>query len=270
MTSFYNSLQRGHLGYAAIFICIAIGFLFLGKIDKSDVGPGYWTVSFFLNGLGFVFWSGLIPLSPRQYFLLGEVFHVAGFWLLAIGAHRFTGETSKKWFIIAFPVWVIVWILSILLHAQARDMAAFSLKALRAVIFISTGILILPAGHAENTPGKKLAGLSLITWGVYILAFSFITMDGYLYFGFLVGFHVLAAFGMVAMIVDKMRIRAEKSEERVERLEGILPICSYCKKIRDERNEWHYLEEYIEDRSKAEFSHGICPDCFQRYRPDKT
>lgn len=269
MTSFYNSLERGHLGYAAIFVCIAIGFLFLERTDKWDVGPGYWTISFFSNGLGFLFWSGIIPLVPRLYFLIGEVFHIAGFWLLAIGAHKFTGNSNRKWFYIVFPVWVIAWILSILLYGQLGNMSVFLLKVLRALIFISTGALILTAGNTEKTPGKTLAGLSLITWGAYIVAFTFITIDGYLYFGFLVGFHVLAAFGMVAMIVDKIRIRAEKSEELVERLEGILPICSYCKKIRDEKNEWHFLEEYIEDRSKAEFSHGICPDCFQKYRPDK-
>ena len=83
------------------------------------------------------------------------------------------------------------------------------------------------------------------------------------------GFQVLAAFGMVAMVMDAIRIRAERSEKQLETLEGILPICAYCKKIRDEHDHWQVLEAYIEDRSEAEFSHGICPECFDKHRPDK-
>ena len=52
---------------------------------------------------------------------------------------------------------------------------------------------------------------------------------------------------------------------RVKRLQGLLPICSYCKKIRNDRNYWQQVESYISDRSEAEFSHGICPDCYEKY-----
>lgn len=44
-------------------------------------------------------------------------------------------------------------------------------------------------------------------------------------------------------------------------LEGILPICCYCKKIRDDGNAWQQLESYITEHTDARFSHGICPDC---------
>jgi len=50
---------------------------------------------------------------------------------------------------------------------------------------------------------------------------------------------------------------------RVKRLEGILSTCMYCKKIRDERNAWVSIEQYITQRSEASFSHGVCPDCYQ-------
>ncbi|MEI6206417.1 MAG: response regulator transcription factor [Desulfuromonadales bacterium] len=48
---------------------------------------------------------------------------------------------------------------------------------------------------------------------------------------------------------------------RVKQLEGIIPICMYCKKIRDDHNDWNQLEQYITDHSEALFSHGICPHC---------
>ncbi len=56
--------------------------------------------------------------------------------------------------------------------------------------------------------------------------------------------------------------------ERVNRLDGILPICSYCKKIRNDKENWDQLEEYVEDHSKAKFSHSICPDCINENHKD--
>lgn len=56
--------------------------------------------------------------------------------------------------------------------------------------------------------------------------------------------------------------------QRMKLLEGILPICSSCKKIRDERGDWHNIEDYIGARSEADFSHGICPACAKRLYPE--
>ncbi len=54
-------------------------------------------------------------------------------------------------------------------------------------------------------------------------------------------------------------------QRTVSQLEGLLPICSYCKKIRDEEQHWSGVEEYVSRRTDATFSHGICPDCYERH-----
>lgn len=51
----------------------------------------------------------------------------------------------------------------------------------------------------------------------------------------------------------------------VRQLEGLLPICSYCKKIRDEEQKWRQVEDYVSRKTEATFSHGICPDCYERH-----
>lgn len=51
---------------------------------------------------------------------------------------------------------------------------------------------------------------------------------------------------------------------QVRQLEEMMPICSYCKKIRDDKNYWQQIEKYINERTGSEFSHSICPDCYQR------
>ncbi|HUJ17990.1 MAG TPA: response regulator [Nitrospirota bacterium] len=50
----------------------------------------------------------------------------------------------------------------------------------------------------------------------------------------------------------------------ISTLHGILPICSSCKKIRDDKGSWQQIESYIREHSEAEFTHGICPDCVKK------
>ncbi len=54
----------------------------------------------------------------------------------------------------------------------------------------------------------------------------------------------------------------EEALKRVKQLQGLLPICCYCKCIRNDGNYWQRVEEYIGEHSDAQFSHGICPKCF--------
>lgn len=54
----------------------------------------------------------------------------------------------------------------------------------------------------------------------------------------------------------------------VKTLRGCLPICSHCKKIRDDKGYWNRIESYLTEHSDAEFSHGICPDCMKEHYPD--
>ena len=49
----------------------------------------------------------------------------------------------------------------------------------------------------------------------------------------------------------------------VKQLGGLLPICSYCKKIRDDQNYWQQVESYVGQHSDARFSHSICPQCYE-------
>lgn len=58
----------------------------------------------------------------------------------------------------------------------------------------------------------------------------------------------------------------ENALAQIKQLHGLLPICSYCKKIRDDRNYWRQVEDYVAEHSEAQFSHGICPDCYEKVK----
>lgn len=92
---------------------------------------------------------------------------------------------------------------------------------------------------------------------------------------------LLAAINRCALVIGYQRA-AQRSEEarnqsmeelketlaRLNTLHGVLPICSSCKKIRDDRGSWHQLEQYISQHSDATFSHGLCNSCASRLYPD--
>ncbi len=89
--------------------------------------------------------------------------------------------------------------------------------------------------------------------------------------------------GEIVLVVETLQDiteqkRAERERElliaklqdalsEIKTLQGLLPICASCKKIRDDRGQWNELEAYISERSQAQFSHGLCPQCIKKLYP---
>ena len=82
-----------------------------------------------------------------------------------------------------------------------------------------------------------------------------------------------ARIGVAERLINAQLTLSRKIEElaaalkHVKTLQGIIPICMHCHKIRADEEAWHRLEAYIEDHSDAHFSHGICPECLEKYYP---
>ena len=72
----------------------------------------------------------------------------------------------------------------------------------------------------------------------------------------------------IADSVEARRLVLREHEYEIKQLRGMLPICSSCKKIRDDKGYWNQIEVYIKDHSDAEFSHGICPECVKKLYPN--
>jgi hypothetical protein len=72
------------------------------------------------------------------------------------------------------------------------------------------------------------------------------------------------------LICEKERVVQELTEalHQVKMLQGLLPICAFCKRIRDDGGEWQAVESYVSSRSEVRFSHGYCPQCVKKYFPE--
>lgn len=78
--------------------------------------------------------------------------------------------------------------------------------------------------------------------------------------GPIIGTIILLLFGMLRRYI----LQYAQAREEIRTLEGIIPICAACKKIRDDEGFWHRVEEYVSHHTTATFSHGLCPDCFAK------
>ena len=83
--------------------------------------------------------------------------------------------------------------------------------------------------------------------------------------------------GVILDITERKRVEEEKNRlveelqgalSRIRKLEGIIPICSFCKRIRDPEGVWQQVDVYIRRHSDTDFTHGFCPDCQARHYPD--
>jgi hypothetical protein len=66
---------------------------------------------------------------------------------------------------------------------------------------------------------------------------------------------------------ERLVLELKEALSHIKTLQGILNICSYCHKIRNDEGKWEQMELYIRDRSEADFSHGMCPECLAKYYP---
>ncbi len=67
---------------------------------------------------------------------------------------------------------------------------------------------------------------------------------------------------------QKLLCKLQEANDKVKTLQGILPICADCKKIRDDKGFWNQIEEFISNHSEVDFTHSFCPECEKKYFPE--
>jgi hypothetical protein len=111
-----------------------------------------------------------------------------------------------------------------------------------------------------NTPADKLTGTAVVVAFVVVNILGGITAKQ---------IHYWKRQQFVALLHQtELRASLEHALAEIKTLRGILPICSHCKRVRDDSGYWQQVEVYVRDRTYAEFSHAICPTCLQTHYED--
>lgn len=127
--------------------------------------------------------------------------------------------------------------------------------------------------------GSRAARTFLLTWTTVLVATLFITLEGLhvvslpfpldpLFVALFVAAVVLWSLTLTDRVKRREREVRESLEREVKTLSGLLPICSSCKSIRDDKGYWKRIEHYLETHTEADLSHSICPDCVAKLYPD--
>lgn len=129
-----------------------------------------------------------------------------------------------------------------------------------AVGVLYTGIVLL----AEFTRENRFIRYMALVGSVLTIVAYFFKPEGIAVPWMVVANRVLSVYVIWVTALLGVRLNSQHQEE-VRSLSGLLPICAWCKKIRDDKGYWNQLETYITNHTEADFSHSICPVCMDEH-----
>lgn len=193
--------------------------------------------------------AGLIAIfrydkdRPAYFFGL-NMLALAVLYNVAIGA----GEETALYWVFVLPL--------LLFFFQGRRDGLISVGLVFLLLFL---LLFLPEWVRAHDYGGR-TGLR------FFLSFLFVSVIAYGLESSRYRFSDMLRREHERLLEEKANL--EQALKQIKTLQGLLPICSHCKKVRDDRGYWKQIESYVHEHSGATFSHGICPECAKALYPD--
>ncbi|MFZ5586866.1 MAG: hypothetical protein ACOZHQ_13175 [Thermodesulfobacteriota bacterium] len=268
---------------------------FIYRTRKTYPGFGLWALTYLTHGVGLLLLMarGLIPDFVSV--VVSNVMTSGTPLLTWIGAQVFFGRPRPRWPFVAV-LCLLAAGLAYYWYIEPNLSARIVLIAL-----VMGGLCLASAWDLWRLPGPDLrqasrfTALSMAAYGLLALSraatpftsqaldapFQNTIFHGLFFMGsVLVG--IIPSYGMITMNAQRLEgeLNAREAEVRatvdeltqalaeVRTLSELLPICSACKKVRDDAGYWQQVDNYFAQHSGVRFSHGICPDCLARLYPD--
>lgn len=260
-------------GLVTLFLCIPVVAMAFGR--RTYPGVSQWAIGAVAEflGLALIGFRGVIPdfLSV----VAGNVLVAGTLVFVTRGLLAFVGERQRTWLDIGIPA-----LLAAALQAFVAPWPSVNARIaiLSAVSFLLAGrcFLIVWRRMPRVIPGRDWLLLGSVGFtGVWHLlravlaAFSREETADFMASDPFQSLSVVAMVGSTAILFISLIVAKVKRLERdLEKLSGLLPICSGCKRIRDENGNWAQVETYIGKHSDVAFTHSLCPDCTRRLYPE--
>ncbi|MCG8570107.1 MAG: hypothetical protein MJB14_08205 [Spirochaetes bacterium] len=267
-------------GSIFLFLCITLIYFYFTR--KTYAGFHKWTLGYVLGGFGLLLISfqGYLPVIFSVF--LADTFIIILFFTVVWGIADFSNY-QIKWPFVIFPILILSFFLVIFTFVYP------SVSIRITIISGSIGLLCLFAAWIASVPLKKiiptgnglitgtmiLLGITLLTRGTVTLIFDNSIID-YMNAGIMQSIilmvscisSVLITNGLI--IINSQRLEAELKNaiQEIRTLQGFIPICANCQKVRNDQGYWNQIEEYITHHTDMELSHSICPDCLKELYPD--
>lgn len=262
-----------------ITFAVAVGALSVSLIYyayKRKTYPGFnlWAVGTAVGGIALLL-SGLRQyLPPYLAVVLANTLFFSAYALIYAGFKSFLREekASLAHLYVGCPVIaVLYWLLTYPFPSIVFRIVAISFCG---CIYAILGFQVLIKTDFGTSNRGMLVLLLLFSLTNLIRGLTYLVsgsgVDTYLLSG---PVNTLSNLGIlflsILFIIGLIQMNAQKLEEEIKTLQGIIPICARCKKIRDDSGFWENVESYIEKYSDAVFSHGSCPECMEELYGDR-
>lgn len=264
----------------SLILCICM--LYISHTRKTYSGFRQWTISSVVNFFGLLFLSlrGVIP--DFYSVVVANTLIVGGYGFVAYGIEIFFGHKGRKWLFVALGALVFVAFSYFTYSSPNVTARIVSITIILTILCTYCAYIIYrfpqKTQHVHNGLLTAVFSFQAI-WSIfriiptvffddpimdYMQAPAIHGITVVIYFGG----NIFITIGLIIMNFQRVEIELLDSMNEIKILRGIIPICSSCKKIRDDKGLWEQVEIYIREHSDAVFSHSICPDCFKQLYPE--
>ena len=267
--------------FVNLVVCVIMVYFY--RTRKTYAGFGHWVWASFLLFIGMILLSMRKLLPDLITVIIANGLTACFFVMITQGIHLFYQKSIKS---LCYFLPVFLMVLGFLYFTYIRPdiNARIVLLSLQNFVFLMiSAYSVYKLPKAVSYGGNTLVVITLLfqasfvafrilytlvvdkgiqdflTYASAVQAFSFVV---------LIGGNIILFFGFIIMNSQRLENELSDASNEITQLRGILPICSHCKKIRDDKGYWNQLEKYIQERSETQFSHGICPECAKKYYPD--
>ena len=258
------------------------------RVAKIYDGMGWWTLGTAVYALAFAFtYVQDASVIGSMAIVVSTSLSCCALSLIYVGILRFLGQRERPLVLIGFCATVALSEIYFRFLTNSQELR-------RVVISIAILLLSLCIVRALCAPSASIALSRYFLIAVFSLhaCIEALTAIGPIHatYGLFtpspmrIGFYLgslatstLWTFGLILLVNQRLVAEREASIlelnmalEEIQTLTGILPICCHCKKIRDDQGYWEQVESYVSRHTEAEFSHGICPGCFEDFYSEYT
>ena len=260
-----------------ISLVLCINMIYVAKTRKTFSGFSQWTTASILYSLGLALMGMRNDLPEFVSIIAANTLIILGSSLIAYGLELFTNSTRKLWLFLASILTTFLFCLYFTYYYPSVNARIIVMSSILAIIYGYSGYIVYKnIPHLLNDTNNFLVtvfGLQSL-WNVFRIiqtvfyekpVVDFMNASMFQAMTIAVFFlgNVFVVIGLIILNFQKVEYDLMIMTEEVKTLRGIIPICAYCKKIRDDKGAWNQLEAYVANHTLAKFSHGICPECLQ-------
>jgi len=264
----------------SLILCICM--IYVSQTRKTYNGFTQWTIASILHVFALSL-LGLRSILPDFItIIVANTLIIAGNGFIAYGLELFTNSTRRIWLFISLTISMVILFLYFTYYSPDVNARIIIISAIMSIYCGYSGYIVhkyVPRLIDDQNRFLVVVFSIQAIWMVLrIIQTAFIEnpivdfMNAPAFHGITVmvffSGNIFIIIGLIVLNFQRVEFDLSAAMAEVKTLRGMIPICSSCKKIRDDQGIWNQIEVYIRDHSEADFTHSICPECIKKLYPE--